>query len=524
MWKIKSLKKNAHGVLKQNYFSIIVTCVLVMIIMGSFINPLSVIENAKDRFFAELNGTVLFRDSSSSEITMAEGARREHRDNTEIVDSFLGGSGIENENAKHWTRGVLSVFATNTEGAGNFVYGILNTLNQLVFNDKIGAGITIGIGALIYLIIAILFTKVILVGFYRYLLETRVYKNTKIMRILFPWSVKHGRHIAWVMFVRSLYSLLWSMTVVGGVIKRYSYRLVPFIMAENPDMGANEAITLSRQMMDGNKWRTFLLDLSFIGWRILNGCTFFILGIFFLEPYKYLTDAELYIAVRAEAKSKGIANAGKLKDLLLDKEARSGQYPQDQYILPVPKSRKWIQSDYNRSYSVLSLILIFFTFACIGWLWEVSLHLFTNGEFVNRGVSYGPWLPIYGVGGVLVLVALKRLRNKPALTFVATMLLCGIVEYFTSLFLEKANGMRWWDYSGYFMNLNGRICLEGLLVFALGGCAAIYLIAPALDNLFKKIPQKHKITICTILVTLFLADQAYAHFVPNTGRGITDIE
>ena len=72
------------------------------------------------------------------------------------------------------------------------------------------------------------------------------------------------------------------------------------------------------------------------------------------------------------------------------------------------------------------------------------------------------------------------------------------------------------------MNFQGRICLEGLVVFALGGCAAVYLVAPSLDYLFCKIPMKIKKIICVVLVVLFVADMAYSAFVPNIGEGITD--
>ena len=442
--------------------------------------------------------------------------------NTEVVDNFLGKSGEESERAQHWTRGVLSVFAKNTEGAGNFVYGVLNSINQIVFNDRVSAGVTIAIGSLIYLLIAILFAKVLLIGLYRYLLEIRVYTGTRISRILFPWSVKKALHIAWVMFVRSVYSLLWCLTIVGGFIKIYSYKLVPMIIAENPELSAKEAIKLSEDMMKGYKWRAFLIDLSFIGWDILNILTLQILGVFFLEPYKRMTTVELYMTLREKAKERDIENADRLCDKLLESEVTSGIYPINEYFITVPKGKKWIQEDYERDYGLSSLILIFFTFAMIGWLWEVLLFLFTRGEFINRGTSHGPWLPIYGVGGTVVLIVLKKFRNKPWLTFLLSMVLCGVIEYFTSLILEKVQGMRWWDYSGYFMNFQGRICLEGLVVFALGGCAAVYLIAPSLDHLFCKIPMKIKKIICVVLVVLFVADMAYSAFVPNIGEGITD--
>ena len=70
----------------------------------------------------------------------------------------------------------------------------------------------------------------------------------------------------------------------------------------------------------------------------------------------------------------------------------SGIYPINEYFITVPKGKKWIQEDYERDYGLSSLILIFFTFAMIGWLWEVLLFLFTRGEFINRGTSHGPWL------------------------------------------------------------------------------------------------------------------------------------
>ena len=69
----------------------------------------------------------------------------------------------------------------------------------------------------------------------------------------------------------------------------------------------------------------------------------------------------------------------------------------------------------RQDYSVSSLVLMFFTFSGIGWLWEVGLHLVVDGMFFNRGFMAGPWLPIYGTGGVLILVLLKKWRSRPLL-------------------------------------------------------------------------------------------------------------
>ena len=171
--------------------------------------------------------------------------------------------------------------------------------------------------------------------------------------------------------------------------------------------------------------------------------------------------------------------------------------------------------------TVWSLFLVFMLFSMVGWIWEVSLHMITHGTFVNRGILHGPWLPIYGGGVVLIAVLLFRLREKPALEAAAIIVLCGVVEYLTSYLMERANGMRWWDYSGYFLNLNGRICCEGLAVFAVGGMIAVYLLVPLLDLMMERISTKVLIPVCAVLAFCFFSDLGYSRRVPNMGEGIT---
>lgn len=166
---------------------------------------------------------------------------------------------------------------------------------------------------------------------------------------------------------------------------------------------------------------------------------------------------------------------------------------------------------------------MFIILSFIGWIWEVTLHLVVDGELVNRGVLHGPWLPIYGSGGVLILILLYRFRKNPMKEAVSIVVLCGILEYFTSWYLQLVhNGQKWWDYGGYFLNLNGRICAEGLIVFALGGLAIVYLIAPMLDKIIRKINKKVLIVMCIILVSAFSLDFMYSKYEPNTGKGISD--
>ena len=101
------------------------------------------------------------------------------------------------------------------------------------------------------------------------------------------------------MLLRGLFLFLWSLLfLIPGIVKGYSYRMVPYILADHPELSGTQVIPLSRQMMRGNKWRTFVLDLSFLGWEILSLLTLGILGIFYVGPYKRCTDAELYHALK----------------------------------------------------------------------------------------------------------------------------------------------------------------------------------------------------------------------------------
>ena len=199
----------------------------------------------------------------------------------------------------------------------------------------------------------------------------------------------------------------------------------------------------------------------------------------------------------------------------------SGIYPINEYFITVPKGKKWIQEDYERDYGLSSLILIFFTFAMIGWLWEVLLFLFTRGEFINRGTSHGPWLPIYGVGGTVVLIVLKKFRNKPWLTFLLSMVLCGVIEYFTSLILEKVQGMRWWDYSGYFLNFRGYICLVSALGFGIAGVLWVCIFSKILQKWWYHISLDFRKKWNMFWVFIFVIDCAAALIFPNTGHSIT---
>ena len=165
--------------------------------------------------------------------------------------------------------------------------------------------------------------------------------------------------------------------------------------------------------------------------------------------------------------------------------------------------------------------LLFFTVSFMGWLWEVILFFFTEHTFINRGIYKGPYLPIYGVGGLLLCFFLRSFRKKPVRVFLLSALVCSVLEYLTSYMLELKWGIRWWDYSEHFLNINGRICLLGAVTFGLGGTALVCLFLPLYNRIYAAFPKKWRIALCITLLLLFAADAAYCAVRPNTGRGIS---
>lgn len=106
------------------------------------------------------------------------------------------------------------------------------------------------------------------------------------------------KNVVKVMFFRDLYLFLWGLIPIAGIFiwiyKYYEYYMLSYIMADDPDMDKDEAFALTKEMMDGQKWNTFVLALSFIGWHLLGICTIGILEIFYVKPYESSTFAALY--------------------------------------------------------------------------------------------------------------------------------------------------------------------------------------------------------------------------------------
>lgn len=110
------------------------------------------------------------------------------------------------------------------------------------------------------------------------------------------------------MLYRSVLTFLWTLLlIIPGIIKSYAYRMVPYILADNPQIGYKRAIELSNKMTSGEKFDMFVLDLSFIGWYLL-GTLALVIGVIFVMPYENATKAQLYLVLRQKALDTGLCS------------------------------------------------------------------------------------------------------------------------------------------------------------------------------------------------------------------------
>ncbi|MBQ8508998.1 MAG: putative ABC transporter permease [Clostridia bacterium] len=173
-------------------------------------------------------------------------------------------------------------------------------------------------------------------------------------------------------------------------------------------------------------------------------------------------------------------------------------------------------------YNFANLCIMFFIFAFTGWIWEVIYIGFTEGVIAKRGMLHGPWLPIYGVGGILILLILSRFRTHPAAVFAIAVLLCASMEYATGVAVEYLFHCRWWDYSDKFFNIHGRICLEGMMLFGVSGTVAVCKVGPMLNRKIGSLRWDVHLALIILLGGAFLIDLFVSLFVaPNTGVGVT---
>lgn len=225
-------------------------------------------------------------------------------------------------------------------------FGLESTLGSMSNSQAMTFLVTMAIVVLVVWIISaavgLFVFNPLLIGAQRFFVVSH-YQKARLGELGFAFSGSY-LNIVKIMFLRSLYTFLWSLLfVIPGIIKTYEYMMIPYILAENPGIDSKEAFAMSKQMMDGNKWKAFVLDLSFYGWIFLSLLTCGILSIFYVNPYYHMTKAELYVAL------KEITYGGRGQDMYRQNKNQwdNNQWNNDQWNNSQPNNDQWNNNQWN---------------------------------------------------------------------------------------------------------------------------------------------------------------------------------
>lgn len=251
-WSRKELKSKSKSVLQVNYWRVVlVAFVLSILCGGSFL----------------MDSTPSFMNNQTLDLFGSHVEDKgENFVNSERFRDIEDGKEVKEEDVMTWSVIVISAIGVLLISLLICVCALLITV--FVFNP-------------------------FYVGTARFMVQS-FDKKPRFKEVFYAFERRY-KNVAAIMLLRGVYTFLWTLLfIIPGIVKRYEYRMVPYILAETPDIDAKTAISVSKQMMQGQKWKTFLLDLSFIGWHILGALTLGILGVFYVSPYIHLTNAALY--------------------------------------------------------------------------------------------------------------------------------------------------------------------------------------------------------------------------------------
>lgn len=253
MWTRKELKERAKEALKRNYWKIVLVSLIGMLIGGGL-------------------GSSGISGGGSDIRDMASDNVKEHFTEHENDDVDWEGAEAVLDDIQ------MDIRPQDIAAAAFTVIVVL-----------IVAAIVLAIG----IALDVLLLNPVQVGINRFMVKS-LDDTARIAEVGYTFDHNYKNGVK-VMFFKDLYVVLWSLLfIVPGIYKAYQYRMVPYILGENPDMTYQEVLQRSKDMMDGQKWDAFVLDLSFILWHMLGGITYGLAEIFYVAPYVNLTDAALY--------------------------------------------------------------------------------------------------------------------------------------------------------------------------------------------------------------------------------------
>ncbi len=275
----QGIKKKARKVVKSHYLLLVVLCLIAVMYGTEF----SYVKDMTDGLHSLITGQEV--ESGEKDVTLSNvtGGKKVYEDLTK--NDLEAGKKDADKQMKEYEEGELGGIVGRQRGnlapivnvvSSGRLYVILVEGLRTIFDSSssVATGIFIVLSMILSAFVWIFIKNMYQVVLRRAFLESRLYEKLPVGHLLHFKTAKRWKRTAMTLFLTEVFYVLWSFTIVGGIIKRYSYFLVPYIAAENPDIKPREAINLSRRMMNGHKWECFKIEFSFIGWMLLGFATF----------------------------------------------------------------------------------------------------------------------------------------------------------------------------------------------------------------------------------------------------------
>lgn len=269
MWTRAELKSKAKFSFKRNYWKSVLISLILALLVGGGSSGSSISSAVSNNLIGSSDSSVT-DDYSNDDSSLYDG--------NDFYDDTYDGN-VEDDIDD------LKSMADNT--AGMMAIGIFLIVFIIVF---------VVLMAVVILLDVFIFNP-LEVGCKKYYLRN-LNEPAQVGNIGYAFDNNY-KNITKTMFFRDLFTVLWTLLfIIPGIVKSYEYQMIPYLLADNPQMTKEQAFEESKRMMQGQKWKAFVLDLSFIGWNILSALTLGILGIFYVQPYMDATHAALYEALR----------------------------------------------------------------------------------------------------------------------------------------------------------------------------------------------------------------------------------
>ena len=269
MWTRAELKSKAKFSFKRNYWKSVLISLILALLVGGGSSGSSISSAVSNNLIGSSDSSVT-DDYSNDDSSLYEG--------NDFYDDTYDGN-VEDDIDD------LKSMADNT--AGMMAIGIFLIVFIIVF---------VVLMAVVILLDVFIFNP-LEVGCKKYYLRN-LNEPAQVGNIGYAFDNNY-KNITKTMFFRDLFTVLWTLLfIIPGIVKSYEYQMIPYLLADNPQMTKEQAFEESKRIMQGQKWKSFVLDLSFIGWNILSALTLGILGIFYVQPYMDATHAALYEALR----------------------------------------------------------------------------------------------------------------------------------------------------------------------------------------------------------------------------------